>query len=168
MIRAVGALRLALAALIALATAAPAHAQEDVGLLKALGKQTRPSTPAGLASLPDGTVLFGANDGVHGRELWSTTARRRGTRLFADIVEGPTGSNPGPPEVVDGVAYFSAAGSLWRSDGTAAGTREVAELQEGPSAAAARAASRSGSPSSRSATRWRSCSIASTAGPRSR
>ena len=84
-------------------------------------------------------MLFGADDGIHGRELWITDGTPAGTRLLADIVEGPAGSWPGQPEVVHGVAYFSAAGALWRSDGTAAGTREVAHLQVSDSISAARA-----------------------------
>ncbi len=128
-----------MALLIALVLAAPAQAQEDVGLLTALGRATLPSTPAGQAALPNGTVLFGADDGIHGRELWITDGTAAGTRLLADIAEGPAGSWPGQPEVVHGVAYFAAAGALWRSDGTAAGTREVADLQASGSISAARA-----------------------------
>jgi hypothetical protein len=45
-------------ALLALVPAAPAAAQDDLGLLKPLGTWTQPSDPADLVALADGTALF--------------------------------------------------------------------------------------------------------------
>lgn len=67
----------------------------------------------------DGRVFFSANDGVHGREPWSTDGTAPGTRMEADILPGSTGSigewmgetyTPRCPPVVDeGRLWFLAA-----------------------------------------------------------
>lgn len=60
-----------------------------------------------ITALPDeltsvgGSVLFGADDGVNGRELWITDGTSSGTRLVADLVPGSEGSFP---------RYFTALG----------------------------------------------------------
>src|SRR3954451_17527599 len=102
-----------------------AHAQEDIGLLRALGVHTQSSEPRSPVMLADGSVVFSADDGVHGRELWRSDGTAGGTVLLADIVKGPAGSYPSPIEGIDGVAYFVAAGNVWRTDGTTAGTRPL-------------------------------------------
>ncbi len=78
--------------------------------------------------------FFAADDGVNGRELWRTDGTASGTILVKDIVPGPTGSLPdSSPQAaeltaVNDVVYFIADDritglELWRSDGTAEGTR---------------------------------------------
>lgn len=45
-------------------------------------------------TLPDGRVLFAADDGTHGGEPWITDRTPGGTMLVADVVPGPEGSHP--------------------------------------------------------------------------
>lgn len=73
-------------------------------------------------------LYFNADDGVHGRELWVTDGTMSGTRLV-DIIEGPLGSNPEWIADINGITYFKADASLWRTNGTQQGTLKVSELE---------------------------------------
>jgi ELWxxDGT repeat protein len=92
------------------------------------------STVSGIRSLGDEAVFF-ADDGLHGFELWKsdgTPAGAAGTSLVAELSPGP-----GPRDPPGVVASAEAGGelflllraadglSLWRTDGTAAGTIEL-------------------------------------------
>lgn len=80
-------------------------------------------------------VYFSANDGIHGRELWRCDVSGN-KEMVLDIT-------PGPAEVeidnfweLNGILYFRVVaekdeGHLWRTDGTAEGTRLVHKF--GPS-----------------------------------
>ncbi|HTQ80905.1 MAG TPA: ELWxxDGT repeat protein [Thermoanaerobaculia bacterium] len=115
-----------------------------------------PSSP-GPGAILGVLYLFGADDGVHGRELWASDGTARGTRLVADInplrspalppscsdesdnrTDSGLGSNPDDfARLGSGTAVLFAADDgasgreLWRSDGTAHGTRRVADLLPG-------------------------------------
>jgi MYXO-CTERM domain-containing protein len=81
-----------------------------------------------------GTVLFGATDKVHGRELWRTDGTAAGTSLVLDLLPGPFDSDPSHGVVMNGRVYFLAAAAgesrsgLWSTDGTAEGTVLVNSL----------------------------------------
>ena len=75
----------------------------------------------------EGNLLFTANDGSNGRELWITDGTLGGTRLVKDINPGFGDSNPTDFVAMNGLVYFSAftqaAGTeLWVTDGTSEGT----------------------------------------------
>lgn len=95
---------------------------------------------------PTGTrVLFQADDGVIGTELWATDGSSAGTQLVADL------HAPGPGRTDHGIGFAGSDGlfdwygelyfaandgvrglELWTSDGSATGTRLVADLRTGP------------------------------------
>jgi len=87
---------------------------------------------AQLTPLGSGLV-FTANDGDHGVELWFSDGTEAGTRLLKDIRPGPLGALPlGLTSVGDTVYFAADDGSngfvLWKTDGTEAGTLQVAEV----------------------------------------
>ncbi|MCC7062134.1 MAG: hypothetical protein IT456_04970 [Planctomycetes bacterium] len=122
------------------------------GTTISLVKDVRPggasSQPYALCAFGDG-VLFLADDGVHGFELWRSDGSTAGTQLVRDLLPGAASGCPrydgggngyaGFVFAPGGAARALLAGSdgnggmeLWRTDGTAAGTVLHAELQPGP------------------------------------
>lgn len=88
-----------------------------------------------------GALLFSADDGVHGNELWRCDGSVAGTRLLADLWPGATSGNPRESvrfgERVLFVADAPASGAeLWQSDGTTAGTVFLADLRPGAAGSA--------------------------------
>ena len=87
------------------------------------------AVPADLTSV-NGLLVFRANDGVHGTELWRSDGTAAGTTLVSDINAGQSGSLPDNLTNANGTLFFTANDGvhgvkLWESDGTAAGTVQV-------------------------------------------
>jgi ELWxxDGT repeat protein len=103
-----------------------------------------PAWGAKLMADLNGILLFAANDGSHGVELWRSDGTEAGTYMVKDINAGSgwgipafTGSGDPAPwsvfTVVNGTLFFAADdGShgieLWRSDGTPGGTTMVSDV----------------------------------------
>ncbi len=93
------------------------------------------ASPNHLTAVGD-MLLFYADDGVHGREMWASDGTRAGTRLVADIGAGYDWPSFEHLTAVRGMLYFSAwndgyGRELWVSDGATAGTRLVADIWPG-------------------------------------
>ncbi|MEM7591919.1 MAG: ELWxxDGT repeat protein [Cyanobacteria bacterium P01_A01_bin.83] len=86
----------------------------------------------------NGTLFFTADDGVNGRELWTSDGTSEGTQLVIDLKEGEDSSITSDFTHVNGTLYFqyfnsndeflgelSIENQLWQSDGTQAGTFEI-------------------------------------------
>lgn len=96
-----------------------------------------------IAALGDsGSVVFLANNGALGFELWKSDGTAAGTTLVMDIEPGATGSTPTQMTTVGDLVYFvantTASGSeLWVTDGTEAGTHIVSDIGPGNTGSAA-------------------------------
>ena len=84
----------------------------------------------------NGMLYFTATSAGLGSELYKSDGTGRGTVLVKDIVPGSSGSNPGQPDQLPGQLFFTATDgqrtTLWKSDGTAAGTRACRTIRLGP------------------------------------
>ncbi len=85
-------------------------------------------------------VLFPANDGVHGRELWVSDGTSSGTYMVRDLVPGAKGmwdTSYAYLTTLGDRAYFSASDAghgqeVWVTDGTDAGTALFVDATPGP------------------------------------
>ncbi len=89
-----------------------------------------------LASRLDGVLFVSADDGSHGRELWTSDGTGAGNVLVKDIFPGAGSSRPGNGVAMNGVLFFAADDGehdveLWRSDGTEHGTFLVKDINPG-------------------------------------
>lgn len=107
---------------------------KDINLGGAPPPSSNSGNPAGLAVV-NGMLMFSADDGVNGRELWKSDGTAAGTVMVKDIRPGSTFGNGSMSSnnasqrtaVRDGKYYFVAndgvnGTELWSSDGTSAGT----------------------------------------------
>ena len=90
-------------------------------------------TSIGSSANLNGNVLFAADDGVHGIELWKTDGTSGGSSIVKDINPGPGASNVASLFAFNNKLYFSATDGihgveLWQSDGTAAGTKMLKDI----------------------------------------
>jgi trimeric autotransporter adhesin len=107
-----------------------------------LVKDIRPGTDGGVFGSPgnsanlNGALLFVANDGTNGYELWRSDGTSDGTTLVKDIRPGNGNSRPKLLVNVGGTLFFAANDGtngyeLWRSDGTSDGTTLVKDIRSG-------------------------------------
>ena len=87
-------------------------------------------------------LVFAADDGVHGFELWISDGTDAGTEMLADLNPGPGDSNPQHFTSFRNFAYFQAWSDqhgveLYRTNGTAGGTGLVIDLEPGQSSSGA-------------------------------
>jgi ELWxxDGT repeat protein len=78
-----------------------------------------------------GMMLFNAEDGIHGNELWRTDGSTGGTVLLRDLNPGALSSDPAHFVSSGGLVYFTTSApqpTLWASNGTSAGTIALATL----------------------------------------
>ncbi len=85
-----------------------------------------------MLGLVDELLLFAPNDGMHGNELWRSDGTPDGTFLLLDLTPGPASSTLLPLGTLGGSILFSASSdattTLWKTDGTAAGTTVVGPM----------------------------------------
>jgi ELWxxDGT repeat protein len=107
--------------------------------LKNINPGTASSSPNTFFNY-NGTLIFRANDGVNGAELWKSDGTATGTVLVKDIATGASNGDPGAFTVLgtdlifNGNSGSTATGQeLWKSDGTGAGTIVLKDIYAGTS-----------------------------------
>ena len=93
-------------------------------------------SPSAISSIERDRLYFPANDGIHGREPWSSDGTAAGTRLLRDLQPGPRSSNPEMRAAAQSLVYMYAndgivGKELWQSDGTTDGTQLTVDLAPG-------------------------------------
>src|SRR5262245_19861264 len=115
-------------------------------LVRDINADTAPSLGFGYGDVGrnvelNGKLYFFADDGVHGRELWSTDGTDLGTQLVKDINPGAGAANywyatKEMARVGDHRVFAADDGvhgsELWISDGTADGTQMLKDIATGP------------------------------------
>jgi ELWxxDGT repeat protein len=94
------------------------------------------SEPLWLVEDAQGQLLFSADDGQRGRELWVSAGKDRYTARLKDIRPGEPGSAPAHLTRLNRWVLFVAddghnGPELWRTDGTARGTELVKDIRPG-------------------------------------
>jgi ELWxxDGT repeat protein len=82
------------------------------------------SNPVLLTNL-NGTLVFAADDGKTGYELWRSDGTSGGTKLVKDVTPGPAGTYFSYWTVTNGLVYFIVNDVQWQTDGTTDGTVPV-------------------------------------------
>jgi ELWxxDGT repeat protein len=104
-----------------------------------LGEATGVSSEAGSIVPVDGRIYFSGSSPLHGTEPWVTDGTEEGTVMVANVA--PDGAPSASPRsltatgsllffhAIEGLDARSPEGSLWRSDGTAAGTYKLRDAE---------------------------------------
>jgi ELWxxDGT repeat protein len=107
----------------------------DGGAVELVANVALPGSSQPLQITPIGArAVFTADDGVTGRELWSTTGAPGNAQLVRDFDGAASDSGIGGIEAFGNRAYFAVDGKdgngieLWRSDGTPGGTGLVRDI----------------------------------------
>lgn len=115
---------------------------DSIGLIADLEPGAGGSHPLPIAVLDD-ILLFVAHVEGLGNEIWKTNGNPGGTELVVDLEPGPAGgaqvASHWPARTVGGHLFFGNGPhfldtELWRTDGTAEGTRIVADIWPGDGA----------------------------------
>ena len=106
------------------------------GLFRDLNLGSQSSNPSFFIALDDERVIFSANDGESGRELWLLRPDAGSVVMVKDINLGTDGSDPMEFIEMNGELYFRAddgehGGELWKTNGTEEGTIIVLDLNPG-------------------------------------
>ena len=72
--------------------------------------------------------FFEANDGIYGAELWVTDGTSGGTMMVADVTPGALGTRFEDWFAAGGRIYFTVQNSIYVSDGTPSGTRQISAV----------------------------------------
>lgn len=114
---------------------------QNPSLVKDINPGTSSSRPSFFSKTSNNLLLFTANDGVHGTELWKTDGTTVGTSLVKDIYPGSTtsfSSGVGDNFILsaNNISYFVAMDhnngfELWKTDGTATGTSLIKDINPG-------------------------------------
>jgi len=104
----------------------------NVGLLGDFNPGSGSNSPGNLTKLGS-NIIFRANNGINGNEIWKTDGTIAGTSMVKDINVGSASSNPNNFVVMGSYVYFTAndgvnGGALWRTDGTSGGTTLVKDV----------------------------------------
>jgi ELWxxDGT repeat protein len=126
----------------------PRNSVEPTRLRSIPGKSGSQLRVNGAGGFPDfltnvnGTLLFTADDGGSGQELWKSNGTEAGTVRVKDINPGASDSSPAFLTNVDGKLFFTAYNGssgqeLWNSDGKEKKRKEkktipLADIAPGP------------------------------------
>jgi ELWxxDGT repeat protein len=107
-------------------------------LVKNIRSGEQSSNPSEISTLSNGNMLFAADNGKKGIELWISQGTKPTTSLLMDINKGSESSNPSDVLANRTDVYFSAndglvGQELWSSNGTAEGTVLLADINSGVS-----------------------------------
>ncbi len=114
-----------------------ANAQPALSEIVEIFPDTFGATPKDFIML-NGDMIFNANSGVEGFELWKAQASDGSVSMVKDIFPGFSSSSPVMLEVLNNNVIFKARSAnigfeLWKTDGTDAGTVLIADMNTDPS-----------------------------------
>jgi len=109
--------------------------KSDFSLVKNIYPGSIGSNPEDLTKFND-SILFSADNGKKGTELWQSRGTKKKTSLLKDINKGSDSSNPTEFTTHKNQAYFSADNGkkgqeLWGSNGKKKGTKLLADINPG-------------------------------------
>ncbi len=118
------------------------NVSNKITLLKDINPGEKSSYPFVIGMIGN-KIFFRADNFEHGSELWVTDGTNENTQLLKDINPGMIGSNLlpfGNSKLHNGFLYFLAynvkhGNEIWRTDGTAKGTKLFLDLNKGSGSA---------------------------------
>ncbi len=104
-------------------------------LVKNIGSGRTSSDPKGTITF-NKNLLFAANNGKKGSELWVSEGTSGTTKLLQDIYPGKNSSSPNGFTELKQTLYFAAEDEssgveLWQTNGTKKGTKQTADIRPG-------------------------------------